>query len=103
MRVDGGRGLARGGCERPVKVYRLDVLYPLGSRDGNGAAPVGWQPEGWTPGDWGTMDLETGAFQWPRERKFLSIGGATQRAELLRKWGCRVVIIASKPVEWPDI
>ena len=86
---------------RPVRVYRLDITYPEGSRR------PGWEPEGWEPGDYQITtgddagSWERGEFRWPAERSYLSPAGAEHRAGLLRKWGAKVTVVPSLPVQWP--
>lgn len=76
----------------PLRVYRLDVTYPEGSRD------PGWEPPGWDGGD----DLSgDGEFRWPRVHPYLSKNGARARAKLLEKYGAKVAIVTSEPVQWP--
>ena len=72
---------------KPVRVYRLLVIWPLGS-DQPGWEPSGWEHDPHVP------------FVWPRVHDFLSRSGAEKRAELLRSYGCEVTVLRSKKVEW---
>jgi hypothetical protein len=84
-----------------VRVHRLVVTYPEGSHDADGIPVPDWEPErGWTPA--GAYDIEEGppSFSWPRPRLFLSMSGATGRANLLRYYGATVEVQSSRPVEW---
>lgn len=83
--------------ERPIRVWRLRVLYPLG------AFEPGWQPEGWegescfcTYSD----DCRCDEFNWPRVRNYLTEKSAVARANLLRSYGAEVFVEPSDPVEW---
>ncbi len=82
---------------RPLRVYRLDVTYPPGSRR-PGWQPAGWESR-WAPGP--IPDGEADYFRWPAERRFLSRSGAMKRAALLRSYGAEVTVVASDPVTWP--
>jgi hypothetical protein len=89
-----------------TRVYRLDIVYPEGSR------LPGWHPAAWTdPQYLRTLSREQRReiraalrrpFKWPRERLFLSSSGAYGRAALLRACGCDVEVQGSLPVEWPN-
>lgn len=76
-----------------VRVYRLDVEYPAGSRE------PGWEPPGWTPdredGDGGWLD-----FSWPSVRLYLSRSSAKDRKALLESYGATVEIVPSQRVVW---
>lgn len=76
---------------RPVHVWRLDVTYPEGVDSRN--PPAGWEPIEIPPDDQTT-------FSWPRRRHYMSREGAEDRARLLRRWGCTVTVVRSRPVEW---
>jgi hypothetical protein len=83
---------------RPVRVYRLSVLYPAGSET------PGWEPEGWEP-DF-RQESETGArvevpFSWPVTRLYLSRNAAVERVALLVRYGAKVSLERSDPVQWP--
>lgn len=80
--------------DRPVYVYRLKVDYPVGVDWRN--PPEGWEPTV-VPGVEG--DHET-TFAWPARKHYVSQKGAEGRADLLRGWGCTVVIERSKRVSW---
>lgn len=82
--------------ERPVRVWRLRVLYPLGAFD------HGFEPEGWeaSPCHCRGDDCWGHEFRWPRARNYLSERSAHQRADLLRSFGAEVFVEASDPVEW---
>lgn len=87
---------------RTLRVYRLDVEYPPGSRE------PGWQPPGWEenwdkhPEFWGAGEEEFPPFRWPRVGRYLSKSGAGKRARTLRKLGAEVTVVSSRPVEWED-
>lgn len=72
------------------RVYALEITYPEGS------TKDGWEPQDWDPD--GRLDN----FRWPRDRKYLSRRGATNRANLFRSYGCEVDIVESEPVQWPN-
>jgi hypothetical protein len=95
---------------RPVRVFRLDITYPEGSRK------PGWEPAGWESDDWDggppdndaymfcgpyDEDQERYPFRWPQNRLYLSRSGATRRARALRKYGAQAEVVPSLPVEWP--
>ncbi len=82
----------RRAAARPVRVYRLAITYPEGSGE------LGWQPDGWDPEETPWTD---GWFRWPAERTYLSLKGARFRAGQLEKWGAKVTVEPSLPVEWP--
>jgi hypothetical protein len=88
---------------RPSRVYRLDIIYPEGSRQ------PGWRPASYDdPRYLATLTRRqrrehlARPFRWPRERQFLSSSGAYGRAGLLRWWGADVEVYASDPVTWPN-
>lgn len=78
------------------RVYRLVVEVPEESWE------PGWMPEGWGHQPW-TPEEERTTFQWPRTRDYLSRSGAEKRADLFRKYGATVRVVASAPVEFPDM
>jgi hypothetical protein len=90
-----------------VRVYKLDIVYPEGSRE------PGWHPALWRdPAYLRTLTREQRReirallrkpFKWPRERRFLSPAGAYGRAWLLRFYGAEVEVYASDPVTWPNV
>ena len=79
--------------DRPVRVWRLRVFYPLGSLE------PGWEPEGWDNPQWHHLD-DPPQFTWPRNRNYLSEPGAVGRAKLLGQYGAEVIVEASNIVEW---
>ena len=88
-----------------MRVYRLDVTYPEGSRD------PGWEPPDWREGlavDLGYVhvDREVGLewypdFRWPRRRFYLNRAAAENRQRLLERCGAKVEVCASDIVNWP--
>lgn len=74
-------------------VYRLDIVYPKGSRE------YGWEPETWQRSPNADPDYDP-SFRWPRERLYLSRSGADQRAMVFRHYGAKVTVVRSQPVEW---
>lgn len=85
---------------RKYYLYRLDIVYPVGSHDENG-----WPVPGWRPADWPDerfIDRYTGTFRWPRQKTFRSAMGAERRADLFRDYGCIVRVVRSKAVEWDE-
>lgn len=85
---------------RNVRVFRLEITYPEGSR------LPGWVPERWE--SWlrslpplKRRRVRKAGFRWPRERMFLSSSGAYDRAALLRAFGAEVQVLRSDPVTWP--
>jgi hypothetical protein len=89
---------------RAVRVYRLDIIYPEGSRES------GWRPAVWSDPEFlakltkvQRRELAKTEFRWPRERMFLSSSGAYGRAGLLEFYGADVEVFASVPVTWPDL
>lgn len=89
-----------------VRVYRLAIEYPEGSREDRWPED-NWHPQGWEPADYQiTSGPDAGSwerteFRWPAERAFLSRSGARQRKKLLEGYGAKVTILPSLPVEWP--
>lgn len=88
---------------RPVRVYRLMVIYPEGSHE------KGWRPACWSdPRFLATLPraerraLARREFRWPRERRFMSSSSAYGRANLLTWYGAEVTVEASDPVTWPS-
>jgi len=89
-----------------TRVWRLDIIYPEGSRE------PGWHPACWDdPGYLASLPRrlrktlrrwKRAGFRWPREREFLSSSAAYDRAALLRAWGADVLVQRSDPVTWPD-
>jgi hypothetical protein len=85
-----------------TRLYRLDVVYPPGSDEWR------WAPPGWDDDpDNQEMEPDTGAwgpapFSWPAVRRYLSRSGAERRANLFRKYGAVVTVVASDPITWPD-
>lgn len=81
---------------RPVYVYRLEVEYPEG---------IDWRnpPKGWVPNviD-GPEGQDVQLFTWPARKHYMSRSGAETRADILREWGCKVVINRSNPVTWEE-
>jgi hypothetical protein len=90
----------------PVRVYRIDIIYPEGSGE------PGWYPPRWTDREFlktltGDQRREIKAllrkpFQWPHERLFLSSSGAHNRMWLLRFYGAEAEVLSSDPVTWPE-
>jgi hypothetical protein len=82
-------------------VYRLDVTYPPNSLD------LGWEPpgyDGWDdPGGMNGNRGEWIPFSWPQNRLCLSAPTAKRRADLFRKYGAKVTIVRSAPIEWPEV
>jgi hypothetical protein len=88
----------------PVRVYKLEIIYPEGSGE------PGWYPARWTDPEFlktltGDQRREIRAllrkpFQWPHERLFLSASGAHGRAWLLRFYGAEAEVRSSDPVTW---
>lgn len=76
---------------RRMRVYHLDVVYPLESFRPN------WEPEGWEP-LYGEPDQQT--FRWPRRKNYFSAAAARERADLLKRWGCTVIIMRSTSITW---
>ncbi len=58
-------------------------------------------PEDWEPG-WSTYTPRPWP-GWPAVKMYFSKSGAEARANLFRRYGASVQVIASKPVEWPDV
>lgn len=90
---------------RPVHIYRLDVLYPEGSRF-DPEHPEDrrwdhWEPPGgtWDPGYSADPEYDD-RFRWPAERLYLSSSAAKRRAALFEKYGAKVTIERSEPVTW---
>ena len=85
---------------RNVRVFRLEIIYPEGSRE------PGWQPFGWehylrSLPVLKRRRLRREGFSWPRERMFLSSSSAYERASLLQAFGADVEVLRSDPVTWP--
>ena len=85
---------------RNVRVFRLEITYPEGSR------LPGWVPERWESWLRSLPPLQRrqarkAGFRWPRERMFLSSSSAYERAWLLRAFGAEVEVLRSDPVTWP--
>ena len=85
---------------RNVRVWRLDIIYPEGSRE------PGWRPYGWESylrslPVLKRRRLRKAGFSWPRERMFLSSSSAYGRACLLQAFGAEVQVLRSDPVTWP--
>jgi hypothetical protein len=90
----------------PVRVYRIDIIYPEGSGE------PGWYPALWTDPEWlktltskGRREIKAmlrKPFKWPHERLFLSRSGAGNRAMLLRVYGAEAEVHSSDPVTWPE-
>lgn len=85
---------------RDVRVYRLEIIYPEGSRQ------PGWRPYGWDAylkslPVLKRRRLRKEGFSWPRERMFLSSSSAYERAMLLQAFGAEVQVLRSDPVTWP--
>lgn len=85
---------------RNAHVFRLDIIYPEGSRE------PGWQPDSWESFLRSLPPLQRrrvrkAGFRWPRERMFLSSSSAYDRACLLRAFGADVQVLRSDPVTWP--
>jgi hypothetical protein len=85
---------------RNVRVHRLEIIYPEGSRE------PGWRPDSWDSylrslPVLKRRRLRKAGFSWPRERMFLSSSSAYQRAALLRAFGADVEVLRSDPVTWP--
>jgi hypothetical protein len=89
---------------KQVRVYRLEVVYPEGSRE------PGWRPACWSQDSafLASLDrkqrreLKHRQFRWPRERMFLSSSSAYGRANLLGWYGADAWVAGSLPVEWPN-
>jgi hypothetical protein len=81
---------------RAVRVYRLDIIYPEGSRE------PGWEPAAWRAMSRSQRRKLPAVFAWPRERQFLSSSSAYERANLLGWYGADVEVQASDPVTWPN-
>jgi hypothetical protein len=91
-----------------LRVYRLNVAYPEGSRTAEGGTAPGWRPEKWQPGEpfsrlWDAEGADP-EFAWPvyGPRRYLSKTGAGKAAEIYRRCGCTVEVVASDPVTWPE-
>jgi hypothetical protein len=82
-------------------VWRLDVIYPEGSRL-PGFRPYGWEAYLRSLPALKRRRMRKAGFRWPRERLFLSSSGAYERAALLRAFGADVEVYRSDPVTWPD-
>jgi hypothetical protein len=86
--------------ERPVHVYRLNVLYPPGSGE------PGWVPEAWPQVLAAVKDrkrrnaLRKRGFRWPRNHLYLSASGAYSRALMLTWLGASVEVQRSEEVTW---
>lgn|GEM_PF-2151120 len=90
-----------------LRVYRLVVTYPEGSRTAEGGTTPGWRPEKWQPGEpfsrFRDSDDGDPEFAWPvyGPRQYLTKTGADRRAEIFRRYGCTVEVVASDPATWP--
>jgi hypothetical protein len=86
-------------------VYRLDITYPPNSFPFREDWDPAWHPNGYTPTPVNEMgrrwDLAIAAFEWPRERVFLSQSGAEHRADVFRQYGATVTVVRSNPITWP--
>lgn len=85
---------------RNVRVFRLEITYPEGSREPS------WRPYGWehylrSLPVLKRRRLRREGFRWPRERMFLSSSSAYERACLLQAFGADVEVFRSDPVTWP--
>lgn len=90
---------------RTMHLYRLDVIYPEGSDDPS------WVPD---EDEWVALCEERGyteywgdAFRypewpgWPTPRIYRTRHGAEKRAHYLERFGAKVTIHKSLPVQWP--
>lgn len=109
---------------RPLRLYRLDVVLPPGSDPAADDYDPDWEPPNWREidrdlyartaprlpapdgdpfGDEPDMaGWEPSPFFWPAARIYRSRSGAETRADLFRRYGAVVTVVASNPVTWPD-
>lgn len=91
-------------------VWKLDVEYPEESLFSDDAGPwlagrrcASWKPEGWEPDEEYIERFNTDLFIWPAVRRFyLSRSSAVDRALLLERYGARVRLLRSKPIEFEE-
>ncbi len=91
-------------------VWKLDVEYPEESLFLEDAGPwlagrrcADWTPKGWEPTEEYIERFQTDRFIWPAVRKFyLSRSAAVERALLLERYGAKVRLLRSKPIEFEE-
>lgn len=84
-----------------ARLYRLEVAYPVAAlrinRWGEEVLDSAFVPAAFTPTE------EIPKFYWPAaDRIYRSRSGVTERASLLRRYGCTVTIVEATPV-WEPI
>ncbi|VEI03926.1 Uncharacterised protein [Acidipropionibacterium jensenii] len=80
-----------------TRLYRLEVAYPAAALTTDGALDPDWVPDTFTPTE------QVPAFYWPKtDRIYKSRSAATDRAALLRRYGCTVTILEATPA-WENI
>ncbi|MDN5977991.1 hypothetical protein [Acidipropionibacterium jensenii] len=82
------------------RLYCLEVSYPAAAlidRSGEEILDPNWVPDTFTPTE------QVPAFYWPKtDRIYRSRSAATDRAALLRRYGCTVTILECTPA-WENI
>ena len=82
---------------KTTRLYRLEVAYPAAALTTDGALDPDWVPDTFTPTE------QAPIFYWPKaDRIYRSRSAATDRAALLRRYGCTVTILEATPA-WENI
>lgn len=91
-------------------VWKLIVEYPREAVHPDdapawfaGALRADWMPPGWDPHTEYIERFKTERFIWPTVRKFyLSRSAAVDRANLLERFGAKVKLLRSAPLEFEE-